>query len=157
MLRGVITYRGSPEVKAKAFRLILKEQLREIVDFWHEKYLPRHFTKVGARDYKYKERSSTHMKKKIRQFHHDNPLVYSGDMKRLLERRIAISGTSKKAVGRLTGPRYLYQYRKDYNQPHKADEVTRVVQPEVLVFARRLDKKMTKRINAIKTTQTKRF
>ena len=157
MLRGVIQYKGSPEVKAKAFRGILKEEMLGIIDFWHEKYLPRHFTKAGARDYEYKERSEGHMKKKIRYFRHAYPLVFTGDMKRMLLRRITISGTAKKVTGRLTGPKYLYQYRKDYNQPHKAEEVVRTTQPEVLVFAHRLDKKITKRINAIKTTQTKRF
>ena len=157
MLTGVITYRGSPEVKVKAFRGILKEEMRGLIDFWHENYLKKHFTKAGARDYKYKDRSEGHMKKKIKYFRHADPLVFTGDMKRMLLRRIAISGTAKKATGRLTGPRYLYQYRKDYNQPHKAEEVTRTTQPEVLIFARRLDKKITKRVNAIKTTQTKRF
>ena len=157
MLRGTITYQGSPEVKAKAFRGILKEEMRGIIDFWHKEYLPKHFKKAGARDYKYQDRSAGHMKKKIKFFRHADPLVFSGDMRRMLLRRIAISGTAKKATGRLTGPRYLYQYRKDYNQPDKADEITRTNQPEVQIFARRLDKKITKRVNAIKTTQTKRF
>ena len=157
MLRGVITYTGSPEVKAKAFRGILKEEMRGLIDFWHEKYLPKHFTKAGSGVYKYQDRSASHMRKKIKRFRHADPLVFTGDMKRMLIRRIAISGTAKSAKGTLRGPKYLYQYRKDYNQPHKAEEIVATSRPELLVFARRLDKNNPKRINKIKTTHTKKF
>ena len=155
MLRGHIIYKGSPEVKAKAFRGIVKEGMREILDFWHNKYLPKHFTKAGAREYKYEDRSSTHMKKKIKYYRHADPLVYTGDMKKMLKQMLFISGTAKKATGKMRGPKYLHT--KGRNQPDKADEITRISRPEIQIFAQRMDKHITKKINAVKTTKTKRF
>lgn len=156
-LRGVITYVGSPEATAKELKKSVKEELIKIIEFWHKKYLPRHFTTAGGRDYKYQPRSKKYMIRKARRFHHQLPLVYTGDLKRMLSRTIKITTTSKGAKGSLMGPQYLYAYRKDYNQPDKAAEVTVTLPKEVNIFAKLLDRKITRRLNKVTKKETRRF
>lgn len=145
-IRGSINYVGSPDHTAKIFRPILKEELQNVIRFWHKDMLPNHFTTTAVNRYGYQKRSKKYMIRKARKFGHQRALVFSGEMERQVTRMIRVSGSSKRARGRLSGPRYLFAYRKDVGQPDKAADLTAVTQEEVLTMAKFLDQKMTKRL-----------
>lgn len=57
----------------------VREEMRAMGQAWKERYLPKHFTRAGAREYAYKDRTKGYMMKKARKQGHQDPLVYSGE------------------------------------------------------------------------------
>jgi len=104
--------------------------------FWHRRMLARHFEPGAAARYGMAPRKKMTLIKKARIHHHQNPLTFTGDSRRMLLRRATVGGTRHTARLRMRGPRYWHMYRKDYRQPEKAMEVLRVTPDE----KRRLDK-----------------
>jgi len=156
-VRGTITYVGSPEATLAELRRAVKPALQDAVKEWHHKFLRRHFFESATTRYGYKARSAKYEQRKQRRKGHTRPLVWSGDMRRMLLRSITLSGTSKRARGKLMGPKYLYQYHKNRDEVHKADEITAVTTDEVTGLAHLVDKNITARLNAITKTEVKRF
>lgn len=157
MLRGTITYKGDAEVLRKDLRATVKGELSEVGRFWHRRKLPRHFTTKAETQYDYQARSAAYSRYKAKRFGHRNPLVYTGELKRMVTRMARISSTSKGVRVNMTGPRYLYQYRKDFNQPDKAAELTAVTETETETMAKLLDRRITRRLNANQTQRTRSF
>lgn len=157
MLTGSITYVGSPEATAKELRGAAKAEGAEVIDFWHDQYLPNHFKSFAGAKYGYKKRTEKHRSRKRRIFGHERDLEFSGDMKRKVSRSIRLSSTSKGARGVMRGPAYLHMRLRNRNQPDKAAELTAVVQSEVNTMAKRMDEGITRRLNAVKKKETKRF
>ena len=154
MYESVLTFVGSPEATRKEMRKAVKPELAETLVEWHEKFLPVHFTVRGHFAYRYQMRDARYVKIKRRKLGHNRPLVWSGRMERMLTRMLRISGTAKRATGRMTGPKYLYQYRKDLGQPDKHDEVTRTTPGELLKLAKSFDERITSRLNGVTTRET---
>lgn len=176
-LRGVVVYKNPPDVMAKELKPAAKEGLFTAVQYWHRTFLPRHFTVLGERLYKYKLRSGQdepamvprgkhgrmvlnqkywHIKRRRKK--HVRPLVWSGTLERTALSAIKISGSHKQARGVLSlVPRYAYQYRKDLNQPDKAAELTTTVQSEVDELGRRMRGELLRRLAAIRHNRTRRI
>lgn len=115
---------------------------------WHRDILPRHFTREGAARYYYQPRTASYMKRKARQFHHQDPLVFSGRLKREAMRFRDIRVSSKAAKVVIHGPRYLYQFRKRVNEPDKAAELTRLTSSEAAELAAEVDRVIQAGVNA---------
>jgi len=156
MYRSTITWVGSPEHTLAEFRRAVKPELAWIGGHWHSRYLPGHFEPAAAGKYRYKRRGKQYLIDKERAVGHTRPLDYTGDMKAMLTRMARISATSKGAKVAMTGPRYLYAFRKDLAQPDKAAEVTATTKAEATAFAQLLDQRLTRRLNGVTTTQTTR-
>jgi len=152
-LKASITYVGGPDVLAKDLRAAAKEALAVVGDQWHKDTLPGHFAPAAAGKYKYRARTAKYKARKRKAVGHNIPLVFDGDMKRQVGRMARITSTSKGAKVTMTGPRYLYKYKKP-GQPDKAAELTATTYQEADAMARRLDTLMTDRLNANKTTRT---
>ena len=145
MFKAVLKITGSPEKMVREFGRILKEQLQEMVDFWHANRAKKHFTWAGAYEYSYKPRSTKYLRRKKQR--HLEPLVWSGESKRQILRMIKISGTRKKASGEVTAPRYFWMTPKGH--PNKAEELYTVSQRETDEMALILDEKMCQELNKV--------
>lgn len=154
-VRGHISYLGSPETVAKALNPAVRSGLRDVVEAWHKDTLPKHFEPGAVSRYHYQPRSKRHEIRKAKRFHHRNPLQFSGTLRREVSRQVRISVTASRggmgrARGVMTGPKYLYQYRKDYGQPDKAAELTMVTASEVEAMARALDHSVTVKLREVR-------
>jgi len=157
VLRGTITFRGDAEATAKDLKAAVKEALLATGRTWHTTMLGKHFAANAVQRYRYKSRSRKYRERKERRFGHQLPLVFSGNLRRLVTRQAKLSSTSKGARVGLTGPRYLYAYRKDFAQPDKAKELTAITPGEVRELAQLLDTLVTTRLNTNRETRTRRF
>lgn len=151
MIRGVIEYRGAPSDVAKEIRPAAKEALAAAGSWWHRRILPGHFLVAAEKKYGYEPRSPAYTRYKAKRFGHRNPLVFRGDLRAAVVRQARITSTSKGARVALRGPRHLHAYRKDYNQPDKAAELTAVTRDEVAELAKFVDRRITRRLNAVQT------
>jgi len=118
---------GGPEHLTAAYKRALPATLREAGGRWHSTTLPRHFQPEAVGRYGYEPRSRRHMIRKAQQFHHQRPLVFTGELERAVtgQAEIRASQAGRLSV-KLRGPRHLHAYRKDYGQPDKAAEITAV-------------------------------
>jgi len=99
------------KVETKGLNLSYRDSLRisttvltEIAKEWHEKFLPLHFEESATSRYGYARRSADYLKRKMRQFGHQKPLVFSEEAYHLARIR-KITANSNRAVVEL--PRKL--------------------------------------------------
>lgn len=93
--------------KKSAWNKKLTEVFRAVGRYWHEHFLPKHFTEAGAREYGYFARKGERLPpgskayrrsytgRKERRFGHTLPLVHSGlsrSLARLLKLRVSSKG-----------------------------------------------------------------
>ena len=134
-----ITEIGLPEAAfahRDAFgREIVAPVLKQLIRRWHRDFLPDHFREGAQARYHYKARTEKYKKRKrilaAARGRTALPLVYTGRMKREVERNIKIKETQKGAEGIMTGPRYLYLYGQGGVRPHLAGELTTQTQGEL--------------------------
>lgn len=166
-VRGVIQYRGAPHQKMRGFSRAVKAANIDSVEVWHEDVLPLHFTASASRKYRYQPRRGeggrggnkwhrTYTGRKQRYKGHTLPLVWSGQSRREMIRRIRITGTSKSVAGTMYPPRYFWMYRKDLKQPDKADEATRITREEARHLASVHRKSLTDGLNKHNPTATRK-
>ena len=153
MIRGRIHSIGGPTVMLREFAPVMKAVLQEVVEIWHRRYLPRHFQTGAVAQYNYQKRSRDYMRRKARRKGHQMPLVYGGDLKRQVTRSARIMGSRRRAVASMSGPSYLYRYRKDSRQPDMADELTRVTANEERQLAVLIERKATRKLNELRTQE----
>lgn len=151
-----ITWRGSPETTMAELRRVVKPQLQKIGVVWHRRTLPKHFEDAALNRYKYQRRRKGYSITKARRKGHNRPLVWDGDLERQVTRIGRVSSTSKGVTVAMTGPRYLYAYRKDLQQPDKAAEMTATTPDERAKMDKLLDIAVTRDLNAVRTIQTVR-
>jgi len=147
MIRGSITFK-SHGMKGPELRAAIKEELSEIGLKWHRDILPGHFETWAAPKYHYTRRSAKYLKGKLRGRHGSRPLVYWGQLEAQVTRMAKVSSTSKGVKVVLSGPRYLYMYRKGGERVDKAAELTATTQGEAKMMANLLESRMVKRLNA---------
>ena len=155
--RVQINYVNSPEATARAIPRMVRESLRAVATDWHAKTLPGHFKRDAKQKYAYETRDPSYTRGKRRRFGHADPLVYHGDLKRQVLRMARVTATSKRARVVLSGPRYLYAYRKDYSQPDKAAELTATTKTEADQMARDVDSELQNQLALMRTTETRTF
>ena len=170
--RGVIQYRGSPRAKAAALKKAVKSANASVVSSWHGRIMPGHFTNRARRMYRYKARAGedqgpmvpgrngrmarnrSYSWRKRSKKGHNLPLVWSGQSRTRARQMLRISSTSKTATGRFSLDKYFYAFKP--GQPDKGDELTRVTLGETNKLARLHERLVTRKLNAVRTAETKR-
>lgn len=153
-----------------------KRQLRDMnreahlrtAQLWNKRYLPGHFkvTKNQRGKYRHKERSKNYEERKHRigskgtrfvrnQGRFDN--VYTGHMRKLLNRRHVVKAFPTRATISMPGPRYISMRPKDRSRPHKAAEILFVTAAEKEVLADTFDKLMQKMIDGYQGRRANRI
>lgn len=84
-------------IKRNAWAPIMKAAFHDLALFWHSKILKKHFKPGAEAEYGYRPRESRYVRRKYGKWGHRTPLVWSGEMKRLLLQRSSakISSTSR--------------------------------------------------------------
>lgn|GEM_PF-1590198 len=168
-ISGRITYRGSPDATRRELSRVLPQELDTTGREWHGEMLPGHFLMSAYGKYGYAPRSTrrpprgdrpgrerlSYVAAKQKYKHHNLPLVWSGDLRTAVMRQQDVRSKGRTVRVVLHGPRYLYQYRKDLRQPDKAAELTIIVQDEAMELARRLDRRVTKRLQECRTAEVR--
>jgi len=145
MIRTTIKSVGGPASIRKAMRREIKAALAEAGISWHRVILPQHFQIRAEKRYGYQPRDPDYARGKAKRKGHRRPLVYTGALEYAVTAAARVSGSSRRANVRLSGPRYLYAYRKDVSQPDKAAELTAVDQSDERFVGAILDSHVTKR------------
>ncbi len=158
MLHVEVTYRGDAEMAAKEIVPIVNEAMEFVARWWHQKILPKHFTTGGGRKYGYAKRGKRYMIRKARVKGHQEPLMWSGDLKRMVTRRFEARSLKTRAQTRviLKGPAHLRRHPRG-SGPDMGKELTTTTQGEVDAMARMIDRRVTRKLNNLKGTRTKRI
>lgn len=152
MIRGTVVIKGAPKKMKGLFNDFVKAGMQQLVKDWHKDILPGHFEVNARKKYRYAPRTGKYWRYKKKHLPNSPDLVYTGTLRDMMTRAMAVSGTKKKAKGTMTAPRYAYMKRNPF-APDKMDEATRVTKKEVTAMAKLLHKKVTKRLNLIKATE----
>lgn len=140
-----------PRIKKAAFRLMAA--------VWHRTMRPKHFTKAGAREYRYDPRQGeragqgtkrfrrSYTGQKLRRFGHTDPLVLTGESRRATAIR-RIKGTSKGARVIMRAPKL--NFRTPGRKKTMREELTTISRPEVRRLITVLRKKIKKGIADIR-------
>jgi hypothetical protein len=158
MIKGRMVYIGGPSAMKRGIGKIVKEALQDAGGLWHRRYLPMHFQPGAGNKYKYQPRTRAYLRHKQKRKGHRRPLEFSGDLKRELTRKAALSGSSKRVrVVMDTGPAW-YATRKwvtRTSMPDMPSEITQTTNAEVKKLARIAEVVTARRLNEIKTRETK--
>jgi hypothetical protein len=136
------------------FRRSVKPEMEYVGGVWHSRMLPDHFKPGATGRYGYQKRKKRYSIIKARTVGHNRPLEHSGDLKAMVTRMARISSTGKGTRVAMSGPRYLYMYRKDYDAPHLADEIVATTEDQRTTMENLLDRRVTRRLNTITTAET---
>ena len=139
-------------LKVSEWRNVSKVAWKHAGEVWHDELLPKHFTEEGAREYRYKRRSRRHREKKLRRYGHSRPLEFSGELRRqvMRVRDVRVVGDNSRRRGTakvvLHGPRHLYAFRRDLDQPNKAKELQAVSRADARRIGRVMDESLTREL-----------
>lgn len=137
--------RKSLVLSAKAMREVVKAGYAHIGRYWHRVLLPKHFRHGAKQEYSYQPRDRWYLIRKARKFGHQLPLVFTGTLQSMVMGYEDVRASAKGVRVVLHGPPHLYKFRKDYNQPDKAEELTRISRADKRILAQELDKFITKK------------
>ena len=129
------------------------------VEYWHQFFMPLHFTDAAKKRYGYQPRSGSgeppvlrrpagskgfyrtynnpkYYWRKMREKGHSIPLVYTGRSEQAA-RQVRITASARQGVGVLFAlPKYFYQFRKDHKAPDKVAELLVVLDSEAAEMGR---------------------
>ena len=135
--------------KSKRVLSAITNCMKQALNLWHKKTLPKHFKLGAARRYRYERRSiGTIRKKKRKQL---PPLVDSGRARDRLTRMgfFQITGSKGVVTGRFiaAGSDMRYFYMKPPGHPDKPDEVKRLSLPEENRIRKEIEASVPKTVN----------
>lgn len=90
--KGMGPFRATVEVdrgflrKAKLGRKVVSAVMLDAGEYWHQKYLPKHFIRGARGKYGFRQRSKKYNRLKASKHGHEKPLVFTGAMERDLTR-----------------------------------------------------------------------
>jgi hypothetical protein len=147
VIKGRIISVGAPKAHLKAFRPAVKQALQDTLEMWWRRLLPKHFRAGAVGRYGYDKRTRKYQIRKAQKKGHQQPLVFTGDLKRMVTRRAAFSGSRTRATVTLQGPWYAQMIRKNTRGPDIAGEVTTVTPAEQRVMDQLVDRNVTRALN----------
>jgi hypothetical protein len=167
MMLGIsMRYTGAHPLKKREWNSqVIRPVLEHMGSFWHQKFLRKHFTAEGGREYGYMKRKGEGMPRgskrwrrsytgrKFARFGHTRPLVFSGVSERL-SRVVDVRATAKRA--RVVLPRG-FNRRHAKSRIRMRDEVTAVSQQEEQVLSNQADRKVTERLDRIRSERSVKF
>jgi len=123
---------------------------------WFKAILKKHFTLQAKQEYGYQDRTAKYMKKKARMFHHQLPLVFTGDMLRAVSqvedvRYIPETNSHEQGVHVvLHGTPYMYM-RAHSTDPNKAEELREISEKDAKLIADMINTELQKVVDAEKS------
>lgn len=147
---GVLVIGNSPAKMKGLFNDFVKADLQQTARDWHRNTMPRHFQLGAARRYKYTPRSPGYQRKKQKRGMLP-ALVWTGESEERLSRYFRVSGTKRRVTGSFDAPRYFWMTPP--NHPIKSEELVAVTLPEATEMAKKLNERVTKKLNMIKATK----
>jgi hypothetical protein len=122
---------------------------------WRRRFLPKHFTHAGAREYGYHPRAGekgSHRKyygsythQKLRKMNHTLPLVYSGEMRRQalfgLQKVRAIAHRDGEFTVKMRMPNKA-NYKNSHSRIHPIQELRKVSGMEIVALERFLERQV---------------
>lgn len=145
---ALLTKRGAVRVK---FRKLVQEANRDNIIFWHKKFFPRHFKPSAVRKYGYDERNETYQRRKVKTRSHNNPLMFSGTLKREASATIEARATARgNATGKMKARAANFAGKADKSTTRIGDypdlraELTAVSSDEAQELAQRLQDELIK-------------
>lgn len=146
-------------VSAKDFREIRTEAWKLTGEMYHKRITPEHFTQQGARRYNYKTRTFKHQRRKRKRFGHNNPLVFTGRMRRKVKQvrkvRARRGGRGGVVVG-LNVPQYAIALSARSNAPNMAKELSAISPKDERRVTKFLDRMIQRKINAHTKRETRK-
>lgn len=164
MILFKIKYQGAvPRLAQRELRRLLRDSFEDAGVFWHRMFRRKHFTKAGAREYGYTPRKGeqagrgskafrrSHTGRKLRQFGHTLPLVFTGQSRQLTRIR-DIRATSKgvRIVMRAPG----LNRRPRGGRINLREEMTRVSIRERDALVKRFDRQLGTKLRRLKASET---
>jgi hypothetical protein len=153
-----ITLYGAPQHHKRDFPKVMKSSLFDLVKYWHETFLPRHY-QVGAES-RYptmKPRTPGYKAKKREKKRTVRPLVYSGLTEQQTRRFIAVSGTSKSVRGTMVAPWYVREQPTRPGGPALAKEITATATDEEAAMNQKLRELVVGKLRNIRTREVVRL
>jgi hypothetical protein len=105
--------------------------------YWHVHFRGKHFTRAGAVEYGYQPRSAEYQRRKARQKHHQDPLVFSGESRRRTRTGRIVPFATASRVGvrvRMSAP--ALSFRRNSQAPDMRDELTTISEGEGQILSR---------------------
>jgi hypothetical protein len=133
-------------LKRRTWNRILKASWLDTGRFWHRYILPKHFTRRGAREYRYKDRTKGHEKRKARKYGHRRPLVFTGRMERQAKGVRDVRSTSKSGKVYLHLPPYVKYRPHGAMSPNMRGELSKLSRKDIRTLTRVQDKNIQKHI-----------
>lgn len=135
----------------REFGQLVRVGLQDLVENWHQKIMPHHFKRQAQRKYNYAARTVGYLRQKRKKYPGAGPLEFSGRSRRELTRKIRVSGTSKRARGVMTAPKYFYM--TPANHPNKPEELMQLRNDEGQAMLRRLMGRVTGQLDTVAKTR----
>lgn len=128
-----------PEEMVGKFSAAVKQGMLDVLDWWHTKRLPVHFTLEGEKVYYLRERTANYMKSP-RKRAHPEPLVYTGMLRSMVTKSMTRSATGTRftvfrARALMPAPFYVKFRPEGWPGPLR-EEVTRLGKEEPHTAAR---------------------
>jgi len=134
-----------PDVSKRQWSRIQRASNEDVGNYWHKRFLPRHFEPIAAQRYRHKARSENYIKRKRRMAAQNRARhvqgqivdnVLTGRMKAAMMRAKVVRGFPSRTTITMVGPRYLTMtFKAGNSQPNKAAELTRVTDDEAQKLA----------------------
>jgi hypothetical protein len=155
---------ATPGISKREQGRITKEVLEGVAENHHRRYMRKHFTIAGGREYGYKPRKGeglsgkafwqSYTGKKKKQKGHQRPLVWSGASEQLA-RVLDVRANSKRA--RLVQHARGLNRRSRHSDIRMYQEISAVSQAEIRTAVDLAGQLMQKKYQAIQTTKTTRL
>ena len=157
IVKTEITISGALALKQSEINAVTREAMRALGLRWRRKYLPKHFTHQGAREYKYtrrknyvtsKRKRESYVQRKKREKGHTLPLVWSGEGRReaLRSKKVVATATSTKAKATIPLPS-VFNFRSKFSKVDMRKEITTVSAAELRELEVFLANEMAKGLN----------
>jgi len=160
MLRGRLITIGGPKAWKRGLGKYVKEGLQQAALHWWKNALPEHFKSGAKGKYKYAKRTRKYQASKRKAKGHNLPLVWSGEMRDALLRRIDVKGTSRMATGTMRGPSYtgiIHNSRTTGARIDKVAEILATTNREVRDALRFVQDAITEQMEHDETVEVREF
>lgn len=134
-------------LKRSVWRRILKGAWEDTGRFRHRYILPKHFTRRGAHEYHYRDRTKGHLIRKSKKYGHRRPLVYSGRLERAARGVMDVRATSTGGKVYLRSlPPYVKYRPHGRSSPNMMGELQKLSRRDIRTLTRVQDKNIQKHI-----------
>jgi len=164
-----VTWEKPPEVAKRRWGLWTRDANRTVGDYWHRVFLPRHFQRGAGGRYRYASRGRKYEAKKAWMAQAGRkvrglpiakrgfvPLVFTGEMERLLTRSRIIRVYPSRFTITMIGPRYVTMTPRS-GRPWLAREATRITPEEEAKLTALWGRVIEEQYGRFSAQQTKRI